>query len=112
MNTEEQLNYLEANMVESKHFVDIKNSFEKLKENKDFKKVITEYYFKEEAARLVMAKSSNLNDDQQKMIDKMIYGIGSLAKFFDSLVSRGAQAEQTLIEDEEAKAGIIQEGLI
>jgi hypothetical protein len=111
MNNEEQLENLEANMVEAKHFVDIKNSFEKLSRNRDFKKVITEYYFKEEAARLVMAKSSSLNDEQQKLIDKMIYGVGSLAKFFDSVVARGAQAEQSLAEDEDAKTSILQEGL-
>ena len=112
MSTEEQLEYLEANMAEARHFVDVKNSLIKLQKNRDFKKVITEYYFKEEAARLVMAKSSNLTEEQQKVIDKMIYGIGSLAKFFDSTLSRGVQSEQTLVEDEEAKAAIIQEGLV
>ena len=111
MNNEEQLENLEANMVEAKHFVDVKNSFEKLSRNRDFKKVITEYYFKEEAARLVMAKSSNLTEEQQIVIDKMIYGIGSLAKFFDSVLSRGIQAEQQVVEDEETKANILQEGL-
>jgi hypothetical protein len=41
----------------------------------------------------------------------MIYGIGSLAKFFDSVLSRGVQSEQQLAEDEETKALLIQEGL-
>jgi competence CoiA-like predicted nuclease len=111
MNNEEQIEVLESNMIESQHFVDVKNSMVKLQNNKEFKKVITEYYFKEEAARLVMAKSSNLNEEQQLVIDKMIYGIGSLAKFFDSVLSRGVQSEQQLAEDEETKATLIQEGL-
>ena len=111
MNNEEQLEYIEANMAESKHFIDINNSLMKLQKNRDFKKVISEYYFKEEAARLVMAKSSNLTADQQLVIDKMIYGIGALAKFLDSVSARGAQAVQTLAEDEEAKESILQEGL-
>ena len=110
MNTEEQIEVLEANMAESKHFVDVKDSMVKLQKNRDFKKVITEYYFKEEA-RLVMAKSSNLTEEQQMVIDKMIYGIGSLAKFFDSVLSRGVQSEQQLADDEETKALLIQEGL-
>jgi competence CoiA-like predicted nuclease len=111
MNNEEQIEVLESNMVDSKHFVDVKNSMVKLQNNKEFKKVIIEYYFKEEAARLVMAKSSNLTEEQQIVIDKMIYGIGSLAKFFDSVLSRGVQSEQQLAEDEETKATLIQEGL-
>jgi competence CoiA-like predicted nuclease len=111
MNTEEQVEVLEANMVESRHFVDVKNSMIKLQKNKDFKKVVIEYYFKEEAARLVMAKSSSLTEEQQVVIDKMIYGIGSLAKFFDSVLARGVQSEQQLAEDEETKALLIQEGL-
>jgi hypothetical protein len=112
MNSEEQLEYLDASMAEAKHFVDINNSLMKLQKNRDFKKVITEYYFKEEAARLVMAKSSNLTEDQQLLIDKMIYGVGALAKFLDSVGVRGAQALQTLVEDQETKEGIIQEGLV
>jgi competence CoiA-like predicted nuclease len=98
-------------MAEAKHFIDVKDSLVKLQKNQDFKKVIIEYYFKEEAARLVMAKSSNLTEEQQTVIDKMIYGIGSLAKFFDSTLSRGVQSEQSLVEDEEAKTSILQEGL-
>jgi len=112
MSTEEDLEYLEADIAEAKHFIDIKNSLVKLQKNRDFRKVITDYYFKEEAARLVMAKCSNLTEEQQKVIDKMIYGVGSLAKFFDSTLSRGVQAEQTLAENEDAKSSILQEGLV
>lgn len=112
MTHEEELEYLEFSMDEAKQFIAIKNSMVKLRKNTDFKKVIAEYYFKEEAARLVMAKSSNLTPDQQELIDKMIYGIGSLAKFLDSVETRGLQAEQALQDDEETKASILQEGLV
>ena len=111
MSTEEELNQLEANIAEAKHFIDIKKSVERLFRNRDFKKVILEYYFKEEAARLVMAKSSNLNEEQKKLIDCMIYGIGALSNFFDSVHQRGIQAEQALQEDEDAKTEILQEDL-
>ena len=111
MSTEEELNQLEANIAEAKHFIDIKKSVERLFRNRDFKKVILEYYFKEEAARLVMAKSSNLNEEQKKLIDCMIYGIGALSNFFDSVHQRGIQAEQAHQEDEDAKPEILQEDL-
>ena len=111
MSTEEELNQLDANIAEAKHFIEIKKSVEKLFRNREFKKVILEYYFKEEAARLVMAKSSNLNEEQKKLIDCMIYGIGALSNFFDSVHQRGIQAEQALQDDEDAKTEILQEDL-
>ena len=111
MSTEEQLEELDNNMQEAKHFIDIKDSTIKLFKNREFKKVVLDYYFKEEAARLVMAKSSALSEDQKKLIDNMIYGIGALSNFFDSVHQRGIQAEQALQEDEDAKTEILQEDL-
>ena len=58
-----------------------------------------------------MAKSSNLSEEQKKLIDCMIYGIGALSNFFDSVHQRGIQAEQALQEDEDAKTEILQEDL-
>ena len=86
MSTERELQELDDNMQDAKHFIDIKDSTLKLFKNKEFKKVVLEYYFKEEAARLVMAKASNLNEDQQKLINNMIYGIGALSNFFDAVL--------------------------
>ena len=111
MSTERELQELDDNMQDAKHFIDIKDSTLKLFKNKEFKKVVLEYYFKEEAARLVMAKASNLNEDQQKLINNMIYGIGALSNFFDAVLTRGTQAEQALREDENARTEILQEDL-
>mgnify|MGYP003665536691 FL=1 len=111
MSIEEQLEELEHNMNDAKQFIDIKNSTLKLFKNREFKKVVLDYYFKEEAARLVMAKASNLNDEQQKLIDNMIYGIGALSNFFDSVLTRGLQAEQAYKDDENARTEILQEDL-
>tara|TARA_R110002167_G_scaffold177375_1_gene377168 strand:+ start:102 stop:440 length:339 start_codon:yes stop_codon:yes gene_type:complete len=111
MSTEEQLQELEDNINDAKHFIDIKDSTIKLFKNKEFKKVVLDYYFKEEAARLVMAKSSSLNEEQKKMIDNMMYGIGALSNFFDSVLTRGTQAEQAYKDDELARTEILQEDL-
>ena len=111
MSTEEQLEELDNNMQEAKHFIDIKESTVKLFKNREFKKVVLDYYFKEEAARLVMAKSAALSEDQKKLIDNMIYGIGALSNFFDSVLTRGIQAEQAYQDDENARTEILQEDL-
>jgi len=111
MNSEQQIEQLDKNMAEAKKFMDIRNSYRKLAKNREFKKVILDYYFNEEAARLVTAKSAGLDESQEKMIDNMMYGIGALQNFFESVESRGMQAEQAYKEDEDTRAEIIAEGL-
>jgi len=81
----------------------------KLTASEPFKDVITEGYFKEEAARLVMAKSSHLNADQLKLIDNMQYGIGALANFIESVMRRGAEMDQAIGEHEETRDEILAE---
>ena len=58
-----------------------------------------------------MAKASSLTPEQKNLIDNMIYGIGALSNFFDSVLTRGMQAEQALREDEDARTEILQEDL-
>jgi hypothetical protein len=81
----------------------------KLTASETFKDVITEGYFKEEAARLVMAKSSGLNADQLKLIDNMQYGIGALANFIESVMRRGAEMDQAIGEHEQTREEILAE---
>jgi valyl-tRNA synthetase len=81
----------------------------KLTESEPFKDVITEGYFKEEAARLVMAKSASLTPEQMQIIDNMQYGIGALANFIESVMRRGAEMDQALNEHEETREEILAE---
>ena len=83
----------------------------KLMDSKYFKDVIEDGYFKEEAARLVMAKSSNLNIDQMKLIDNMQYGIGALANFLESVMRRGSEMDSAIGEHEQTREEILAEGL-
>ena len=81
----------------------------KLTASEPWKDVIDTGYFKEEAARLVMAKSSNLNSQQMELIDRMQYGIGALANFIESVMRRGAEMDQALNEHEETRDEILAE---
>jgi len=96
--------------------IDMANRIRKLRDNcvklmnsKAFKDVIEEGYFKEEAARLVMAKSSNLNPDQMRLIDNMICGIGALSNWFESVMRRGAEMDQAIGEHEQTREEILAE---
>jgi len=84
----------------------------KLMGTKEFKDVIEEGYFKEEAARLVMAKSSNLTADQKILIDNMQYGIGALSNWFESVMRRGAEMDQAIGEHEQTREEILREEVL
>ena len=81
----------------------------KLTASEPWKDIIGEGYFKEEAARLVMAKSSHLTPEQMQLIDNMQYGIGALANFIESVMRRGAEMDQALSEHEETREEILAE---
>ena len=81
----------------------------KLTASEPWKDIIGEGYFKEEAARLVMAKSSHLTPEQMQLIDNMQYGIGALANYIESVMRRGAEMDQALNEHEETREEILAE---
>ena len=81
----------------------------KLTANETWKDVIDEGYFKEEAARLVMAKSANLKPEQMQLIDNMMLGIGALANYIESVMRRGAEMDQAIGEHEETRDEILAE---
>ena len=81
----------------------------KLTASETWKDVIDTGYFKEEAARLVMAKSSNLSAEQMQLIDNMMLGIGALANYIESVMRRGAEMDQAIGEHEETRDEILAE---
>ena len=81
----------------------------KLTDSEPWKDIIGEGYFKEEAARLVMAKSSHLTPEQMQLIDNMQYGIGALANYIESVMRRGAEMDQAIGEHEETREEILAE---
>ena len=81
----------------------------KLTANEAWKDVIDEGYFKEEAARLVMAKSANLKPEQMQLIDNMMLGIGALHNYIEGVMRRGAEMAQAIEEHEQTREEILAE---
>ena len=84
----------------------------KLTASKPWKDVIDAGYFKEEAARLVMAKSASLTPEQMIIIDNMQYGIGALANFIEGVMRRGSEMDQAVGEHEETREEILAEEVV
>lgn len=103
------LEQLEIQIETAQSMRSMRDSCVRLENNADFKKVIGDGYFKEEAARLVMAKSADLNEVQQKNIDGMILGVGGLANFLNIVMRRGAESDMAVGELEQTQADILAE---
>ena len=103
---------LEINIEEARKVIARRDSLVKLRGNKEFKEVIEDSYFKEEATRLVMAKGAGLKPEQEDNIDKMMYGIGALVQYLDNILRMGDEMEQVLREDEETLSDLANEGLV
>lgn len=83
----------------------------RLRKNKDFAEVIEEGYLREEAIRLVMAKVAGLSEEAMSKLDKLAYGPGALAQYFDNILRLGDQAEQALLNSEQTREELLQEGI-
>lgn len=75
---------MEQAIENAKVYKDLGTSLEKLRSNREFKKVILDGYFKDEAIRLVHLKSdpSMQTPEKQDAIIRSIDAIGSLVSYF------------------------------
>lgn len=96
--TDNILARMEREEKTAKAQVGLAKVLERLQENRDFIKLITEGYFEQEAIRLVRAKANNemQTPEKQAAIMKDIDGIGALYQYFDTVRALGQIANRHL----------------
>jgi len=104
---------IELTIEQAKNLIKRGESLKKLYNNKDFKNVILEDYFKDNAIRLVHLRSDpNCQTDEiQGNILREMDGVGSLKKYFNVILALASRAEQDLAAAEEAREEIAAEEL-
>lgn len=112
MNLTETIQAIDANINEAKKIADAGDALERLRSNRDFKKVIMEGYFEQEAIRLVHLKADpNMQSpDSQKSIIAQMDAIGSLNQYFHAVYQKSQIAKKAVIADEEARDELLAEG--
>lgn len=112
MNVTETIQAIDANINEAKKIADVGESLERLRLNRDFKKVIMEGYFEKEAIRLVHLKADpNMQTpDHQKSIIAQMDAIGSLNQYFHAVYQQANIARKAIVSDEEARDELLAEG--
>lgn len=109
MTTENQLNQLERDAKALKAQIDLGNALDKLRSNRDFNKVITEGYLKDEAIRLVHLKGDPAVQSaaSQASIIRDIDAIGALASFF-ALIQRNSDiARKQMVDLDEERTELL-----
>lgn len=76
---------------------------EKLHKNASFKKIILEGYFKDAAVRSAPLLAQPANSPVRAGAENTMIGIGALQMYFSALYNKAVQAEEYLVELDEAE---------
>lgn len=103
MTQQTEIKTLEENIQRAKELVECGSAMERLRSNRDFKKVVLDGYFKAEAVRLVHLKADPAmqSDASQASIIRQIDAIGSLSDYFRTVNMAAVQAVRAIQGDEE-----------
>lgn len=109
----ETIQAIEDNIKQARKIVEVGEALERLKNNRDFKRVIVEGYFEQEAIRLVHLKSDQnvQSPDMQKSIMSQIDAIGAISQYFSTVLHKASIARKAIASDEEARDEILAEEL-
>ncbi len=97
-----QSKVIEENIKAARKLVELGDALERLKSNRDFKTIVMEGYFEQEAIRLVQAKSNPglQSAEMQKSILTQIDSIGNLNLYFSTIVQQANMARKNIEIDE------------
>ena len=112
MSNQQDIIEIEVSMEDAKHAIELAEKLEKLMNNKQFKEVILEEYFKNEAVRLVGLKADpNCQTPEWKQnIENSLMAISELRMFFMKIRWQANQAEAALEDAKNAHAELLAEG--
>lgn len=99
------LEELEKCIEQASNTVKLGDSLKRLSSNREFKQIVLEGYFKDEAVRLVHLKSdSNMQSNEtQASILNQINAIGAFSNYLDIILYKANLAEKSIESAEEAK---------
>ena len=107
-----ELQQLESNIKLAQKIVDMGDALDRLRNNRDFKKVIGEGYFEQEAIRLVhlMSDGNMQSPEIQQSIHKQMIAVGMFREFLETLTTRANMARRAVEVDEATRDEILAEG--
>jgi hypothetical protein len=112
MSNEQDLRQIELTIEQCKRPIESMEAFLRLKDNKDFKKVVEHDYFLHNASRLVLLRGDNdLPDEQRAAILREIDGIGIFKQYLSDVLWAGNKAIELMGTSESTRESILEEGI-
>ena len=107
------MNEINVTIGEAEKQVHLASLVRKLEQNKDFRELILEGYFRDNASRLVMLKADKefQTEDKQKSIDKDILGISVFGDFLRTVKIMGDMAQEAMEAHERTREDILAEAV-
>ena len=107
-----QITELDKSIQANKELVEIGNALDRLRANKDFRKIILTGYFEQEAIRLVHLKAAEhmKTPDRQQSVVTQMDSIGNLHQYLLAIDHAANMARRTVEDDESTREEIINEG--
>lgn len=109
-----ELQAIENNIRNSQKVADLGAALERLHSNRDFKKIVLEGYFEQEAIRLVHLKSDqNMQSaESQKAITMQMDAIGTFKQYLRTVEFKADLAGKSIESDEYMRDELLAEGVI
>lgn len=111
MNSE--IEQIESNIRQHRELIEQGARVERLSKNADFKKLVMQGYFEQEAIRLVHLKADPAmqTPERQESIIKQIDAIGALHQYFHVISQQADLAEKSIAADEAMREELLREDL-
>jgi hypothetical protein len=105
------LKQVEISIDNAKKAMDLAEALKRLHDNPDFKAVILEDYFHEEAHRAVLLKADQhmMTPEKQQMIDDVITSIGGLYNYFGKIYRMAEMSARALEADQGTRQELLEE---
>ena len=109
--SQSEIQQLDRSIQQAQKIVDLGDSLERLRNNKDFKKLISEGYFEKEAVRLVhLLSDTNMQSlEAQQSIQKQMIGVGMFHQYLQTIAIQAQMANRGLAADEQTRAELLAE---
>ncbi|MDA3807072.1 MAG: hypothetical protein PF440_04080 [Thiomicrorhabdus sp.] len=107
------LDRIEVTIEDAKNMVSAQESLERLRKNKDFKKVFLKMYLEDEAARLTSCLSAPnfASEEAQADLLNQLRSISMVGQYMQILNQTGIIAKESLSDYEQTREELLEEGL-
>lgn len=104
---------IEIDIEYARKTIELGEIVKRLELNDDFRTLVIEGYFRDDAARVVMLKADPefQTDERQCKLDKDILGIAVFGEYLRTKKLLGTMAQEAIKADELTREELIQEGL-